>query len=63
MGPVQKSQTTSSGRSGLPQSSADVQLRPDDFWAVKDVSFPVAPPTTSGVPNGQIPKLAGRASP
>jgi ABC-type polysaccharide/polyol phosphate transport system ATPase subunit len=27
------------GRSGLPQSSADVQLRPDEFWAVKDVSF------------------------
>jgi ABC-type polysaccharide/polyol phosphate transport system ATPase subunit len=23
----------------LPQSSADVQLRPDEFWAVKDVSF------------------------
>jgi lipopolysaccharide transport system ATP-binding protein len=30
------------GGSGLPQSSADVQLRPDAFWAVKDVSFPVA---------------------
>ena len=27
------------GESGLPQSSADVQLRPDEFWAVKDVSF------------------------
>jgi len=27
------------GARGLPQSSADVQLRPDDFWAVKDVSF------------------------
>jgi lipopolysaccharide transport system ATP-binding protein len=27
------------GGSGLPQSSADVQLRPDEFWAVKDVSF------------------------
>ncbi|MFM9102210.1 MAG: hypothetical protein ACKOPS_13140, partial [Cyanobium sp.] len=30
------------GGSGLPQSSADVKLRPDAFWAVKDVSFPVA---------------------
>jgi lipopolysaccharide transport system ATP-binding protein len=27
------------GGSGLPQSSADVQLRPNEFWAVKDVSF------------------------
>lgn len=27
------------GGSGLPQSSADVQLRQDEFWAVKDVSF------------------------
>lgn len=27
------------GGRGLPQSSADVQLRPDEFWAVKDVSF------------------------
>ena len=27
------------GGSGLPQSSADVQLRPDEFWALKDVSF------------------------
>jgi lipopolysaccharide transport system ATP-binding protein len=27
------------GGSGLPQSSVDVQLRPDEFWAVKDVSF------------------------
>lgn len=27
------------GGSGLPQSSADVQLRTDEFWAVKDVSF------------------------
>ena len=27
------------GGRGLPQSSADVQLRPDDFWALKDVSF------------------------
>jgi lipopolysaccharide transport system ATP-binding protein len=27
------------GEIGLPQSSADVQLRPDEFWAVKDVSF------------------------
>jgi ABC-type polysaccharide/polyol phosphate transport system ATPase subunit len=27
------------GGSELPQSSADVQLRPDEFWAVKDVSF------------------------
>jgi len=27
------------GGSGLPQSSADVQLRVDEFWAVKDVSF------------------------
>jgi lipopolysaccharide transport system ATP-binding protein len=27
------------GGSGLTQSSADVQLRPDEFWAVKDVSF------------------------
>jgi ABC-type polysaccharide/polyol phosphate transport system ATPase subunit len=27
------------GGSGLPQSSADVKLRPDEFWAVKDVSF------------------------
>lgn len=27
------------GGSGLPQSSANVQLRPDEFWAVKDVSF------------------------
>ena len=43
------------GGSGLPQSSADVQLRPDEFWAVKDVSFPDDPHTTSGVPNGQIP--------
>lgn len=25
--------------SGLPQRSADLQLRPDEFWAVKDVSF------------------------
>ena len=24
---------------GLPQSSADVQLRHDEFWSVKDVSF------------------------
>ena len=51
------------GGSGLPQSSADVQLRPDAFWAVKDASFPVAPHTTSGVPNSQIPKRAGGASP
>ena len=51
------------GGSGLPQSSADVQLRPDAFWAVKDGSFPDAPHTTSGVPNSQIPKRAGRASP
>ena len=27
------------GGSGLPQSSADIQLRQDEFWAVKDVSF------------------------
>jgi ABC-type polysaccharide/polyol phosphate transport system ATPase subunit len=27
------------GSSGLPRSSADVQLRKDEFWAVKDVSF------------------------
>lgn len=27
------------GGGGLPQSSDDVQLRPDEFWAVKDVSF------------------------
>jgi lipopolysaccharide transport system ATP-binding protein len=27
------------GGSGLPRSSADVQLRPDEFWAVKDISF------------------------
>lgn len=27
------------GGSGLPQSSADVELRNDEFWAVKDVSF------------------------
>lgn len=27
------------GGSGLPKSSADVQLQPDEFWAVKDVSF------------------------
>jgi ABC-type polysaccharide/polyol phosphate transport system ATPase subunit len=27
------------GGRGLPQSSADVLLRPDEFWAVKDVSF------------------------
>jgi ABC-type polysaccharide/polyol phosphate transport system ATPase subunit len=27
------------GGSGLPESSADVPLRPDEFWAVKDVSF------------------------
>jgi lipopolysaccharide transport system ATP-binding protein len=27
------------GGRGLPQSSADIQLRPDEFWAVKDVSF------------------------
>jgi len=27
------------GGSGLPQSSADVPLRPDEFWAMKDVSF------------------------
>ena len=27
------------GGSGLPQSSADVELRKDEFWAVKDVSF------------------------
>ena len=27
------------GGNGLPQSSADVELRPDEFWAVKDVSF------------------------
>jgi ABC-type polysaccharide/polyol phosphate transport system ATPase subunit len=27
------------GEIGLQQSSADVQLRPDEFWAVKDVSF------------------------
>jgi lipopolysaccharide transport system ATP-binding protein len=27
------------GGSGLPQSSADVQLRVDEFWAVRDVSF------------------------
>ena len=27
------------GGSGLPQSSADVQLRHDEFWSVKDVSF------------------------
>ena len=27
------------GGSRLPQSSADVQLRQDEFWAVKDVSF------------------------
>lgn len=27
------------GGSGLPQSSEDVELRKDEFWAVKDVSF------------------------
>jgi len=27
------------GGGGLPQSSADVELRKDEFWAVKDVSF------------------------
>jgi lipopolysaccharide transport system ATP-binding protein len=27
------------GGGGLPQSSADVELRNDEFWAVKDVSF------------------------
>lgn len=27
------------GGSGLPKSSSDVQLRKDEFWAVKDVSF------------------------
>jgi lipopolysaccharide transport system ATP-binding protein len=27
------------GGSGLPQSSDNVQLRPDEFWAVKDISF------------------------
>jgi lipopolysaccharide transport system ATP-binding protein len=27
------------GGGGLPQSSADVELRQDEFWAVKDVSF------------------------
>jgi lipopolysaccharide transport system ATP-binding protein len=27
------------GGSGLWQSSADVELRPDEFWAVKDVNF------------------------
>lgn len=27
------------GGRGLPQSSADVQLRPDEFWAAKDVNF------------------------
>ncbi|CAK6697100.1 ABC transporter ATP-binding protein [Synechococcus sp. CBW1107] len=27
------------GGSGLPQCSADVELRKDEFWAVKDVSF------------------------
>lgn len=27
------------GGAGLPQSSADMQLRPDEFWAVNDVSF------------------------
>jgi lipopolysaccharide transport system ATP-binding protein len=27
------------GGGGLPQSSADVNLREDEFWAVKDVSF------------------------
>jgi lipopolysaccharide transport system ATP-binding protein len=27
------------GGSGLPQSSTDVELRKDEFWAVKDVSF------------------------
>jgi lipopolysaccharide transport system ATP-binding protein len=27
------------GGRGLHQSSSDVQLRPDEFWAVKDVSF------------------------
>jgi len=27
------------GGSGLPNSSNDVKLRPDEFWAVKDVSF------------------------
>ena len=27
------------GGSGLPQSSADIALRQDEFWAVKDVSF------------------------
>jgi lipopolysaccharide transport system ATP-binding protein len=27
------------GGGGLPQSSADVDLRKDEFWAVKDVSF------------------------
>ena len=27
------------GGGGLPQSSADVRLRKDEFWAVKDVSF------------------------
>jgi hypothetical protein len=42
---------------------ADVQLRPDESWAVKDVSFPDAPHTTSGVPNGPIPKRAGGTSP
>jgi len=29
------------GGSGLPQSSTDVQLLPDEFWAVKDVSFEI----------------------
>ena len=33
------------------------------FWAVKDVSFPDATHTTSGVPNGPIPKRAGGAPP
>jgi hypothetical protein len=35
----------------LPQSSADVQLRPDEFWAVNNVSFSDTPHTTSGVAN------------
>jgi lipopolysaccharide transport system ATP-binding protein len=51
------------GGSGLPQSSADVQLRPDAFWAVKDVSFPEITHTTSGVSSNQISKRAGLTSP
>ncbi|QVL53651.1 MAG: hypothetical protein KFB97_04655 [Cyanobium sp. M30B3] len=35
----------------------------DEFWAVKDGSFPDATHTTSGVLNGQIPKRTGGTSP